>query len=168
MQKPLFVLINGLGGVGKTTTMKALIKNPPKNWVFFDFDDGKFQPVGGKSWRQAQHNWWIELASKLHKKQNINVCILGVGVFPWQARDLPSYDLLAESQYVYAVLTCTEKTRKQRLEKRGSSFVSKCDKSKFKNILEKMLDYNVKEFSTENSSPDEIAHKIKKWLNKLI
>ena len=169
--KPLFVLINGRGGVGKTTTLHALLEHPPRGWVFFDFDNGKFPPPkegeSGKDWRRAQHNWWIQVVKKIHDTNALHVCIFGVGIFPWQMEELAHATILSEEQYIYGVLTCTDETRKERLKSRGSTHIAEYDVKKFEEILNKMKAHGAKEFSTENVTPEEVARDIRKWLESL-
>lgn len=167
--KPVFVLINGRGGTGKTTAMHALLENPPEGWVFFDFDHGKF-PVSegaGKEWRHNQHNWWLEVAAAQHKENNLNVCVFGVGVFPWQIHELPNASLLEADQFVYGMLTCSEATRRKRLAQRGTEPGEGYAEEIILPILEKMRTHGVKEFSSEEASPKDVAGEIREWLESL-
>lgn len=171
MNKPLFVLINGRGGTGKSTTLHALLENPPKGWIFFDFDNGKFPPPklgdSGKEWRHLQHNWWLEVAATQHKTNNLHVCVLGVGIFPWQIHELPNAPLLKPEQFVYGMITCAEATRVKRLEARDPVRGAEYSAEKFLPIFRKMQDLGVQEFSTENQTPQEVAKEIKTWLESL-
>ncbi|PIV90607.1 hypothetical protein COW46_02180 [Candidatus Gracilibacteria bacterium CG17_big_fil_post_rev_8_21_14_2_50_48_13] len=170
MKKPHFVLINGRGGVGKTTTLHRLLEHPPQGWIFFDFDDGKFPPPrdgeSGKEWRRQQHNWWLSVAKAWHG-QNMHVCVLGVGIFPWQVPELEAAQHFDADQFAYGVMTCSPKTRRARLLQRGTTQIAEYDEEQARGLLAKMKAHGAVEFSTEEKTPEEVAEDIRAWLNSL-
>lgn len=170
MPKSLFVLINGRGGVGKSSALHALLENPPRGWVFFDFDHGKFPPPkdgeSGKEWRRAQHNWWLKVAQAWHA-QDVHVCVFGVGIFPWQVGELSESKHFAPEQLHYGVITCSREVRRARLQARGTEHIAEYDEEKSAALLTKMHDHGVREFSSEMSEPAGVAAEVRTWLEEL-
>ena len=105
------IFINGLGGTGKTAVVNYFKKNPLKGWLFFDFDQGKYpipnEKIAIKEWRKKQHIWFLEECLRIQSIDIINICIMGVSLFPWDVRVLEEKgEIINKNISQYAYLYC--------------------------------------------------------------
>ena len=166
------VFINGLGGTGKTEVVNYFKKNHLKGWLFFDFDQGKYpipnEKLAIKEWWKKQHIWFLEECLRIQSIDKINICIMGVSLFPWDLRVLEEKgEIINKNISQYAYLYCNPEIRKLRLEARGDAHLFEGDLEKYKVVIEKFNKEGAKSFDTSYKSVDKVADDIAVWLKSL-
>ena len=163
MRKIVFIV--GQGGSGKTTLVSYFQKHLVKNWLFFDFDNGvKVKPHTKNlkllgEWVDKQRNYWLKEVRSL-KYGNKNICLFGVGLFPWKVGDL-------KKDAYFGYLSLDQDTRKQRLDERGDPHLWAAYQKDISDIVKKLDQAGAKRIDNTNRPIKETAQEIKNWLESL-
>jgi len=162
-------LVNGEGGVGKTTLVEYFLKHPLKDVVFFDFDKGKYElPKESslwKEWKDKQQRWWLTFFKEYvvkHPERHIVLC--GVVAFPWKLELMDEYKELENAHFHFAFLTCSDEERKRRLEERGDGHLWKPKAENILEIEERMRGLGAREIETSIKTVEEVAKDVSSWI----
>ena len=162
MRKIVFIV--GQGGSGKTTLVNYFKKHPVDNWLFFDFDKGAEIKPRTKNlsklrpWVEKQRQFWLKEV-RLKKYGEINICLFGVGLFPWK--------IGFPKDIHFAYLSCDQDSRKERLIKRGDPHIWEAYQKDVREIVKRLDEMGAKRFETGNCSVEESAKTIQDWLLSL-
>lgn len=156
--------IIGQSGSGKTTLVDYFEKNQVEGWIFFDFDKGAI-PKPEKDdietlapWVKAQREYWLkEVRNEKYKNQN--VCLMGVGLFPWKVGE--------PDDISFAYLTCNQEARKKRLINRGDPHLFEAYQKDITEIEKRLDDARAKKFDNSNCTVEQNADDVKNWLLSL-
>jgi dephospho-CoA kinase len=158
------VFISGQGGTGKTTLVKYFEINPIDNWLFFDFDEGAVQKPNTTDmeklavWVKSQREHWLKEV-RLPKYKDKNICLFGVGLFPWKVGH--------PDDVIYAYLSVDQNLRKDRLIDRGDPHLYEAYQKDITDIVQKLDEVGAKKFDNSNHPIEETAKEIKGWLESL-
>jgi hypothetical protein len=131
---------------------------------FFDFDKGMVEKPHTidleilAPWVSKQRKYWLKEVRN-PKYCDKNICLFGVGLFPWKVGD--------PDDIAFAYISLDQDERKKHLNERGDPHIWHAYNKDIREIVKKLDDGGVKKFDYNNKTVEQMAAEIRTWLESI-
>lgn len=163
IKEKYIVFVSGLSGTGKSSLKEYFDGHPIERYRVYDFDKGKYKyPKEEKdhlTWRRKQTEYWLDVsASNLQK--NLGSMIFGLSLYPENIIKTAQQKSIDCTRLKFVYLTTEDKTRKERLFKRGTPQHWQGEKEWYTEFYKKQNNVGAIQLDTTHLNIDDSASKL--------
>lgn len=144
--------VSGVSGVGKTSIIPALkLHLPQERFRIHDLDERGVPDGGGRAWRLAETQYWIEEAAT-NAKEGISTLVCGFA----NPEELSQFQLTGDIRVEYILLDASPETIRQRL---GGRYIAPESETEVQRVVNSSLETFIQNNVSFSSVLREICRK---------